>query len=71
MVKKTQTQVNKEADKTLEAARLAFTVDMKALEAKHGMKIIPMLEYHAQGLYPTLGLQETPKEEKKGKKGVV
>lgn len=65
MVKKTQTQVKKDAEKKQEEARLAFTVDMKQLEKKHGMKIIPMIEYHAQGLYPTLGLQDLPKEVKK------
>ena len=44
-------------------AREAFQADLLAVEKKHGLKLIPMINYSNQGLYPSLGVQEIKPEE--------
>lgn len=66
MAKKTVGQVNK---KEKELA-IAFANDIKAVEEKHGMRIVPMIEYTNQGLYPTLGRQKVDKVELEADKKV-
>ena len=56
--KKTEAQLLKDQ----EAAK-AFAEDLKAVEAKHGMRVIPMLEYSHQGVFATLGHQRVDKVE--------
>jgi len=36
----------------------AFAEAIQAVEKEHKMKLIPMIEYTSQGLYPSLGVQE-------------
>jgi len=54
MPKKTQGQVKK---KEVERKQ-AFAEAIQAVEKEHKMKLIPMIEYSSQGLYPSLGVQE-------------
>lgn len=61
MAKKTVGQVNKKEQAEVEA----FADEMKALEAKHGMRIVPMLQYTNQGVFATLGHQRVDKVELK------
>ena len=61
MAKKKVSQVNKEE----EAKAIAFMEDLKAVEEKHGMRVVPMLQYTNQGIYPTLGRQVVDKVELK------
>jgi len=53
MAKQKVTTVNKKEQAEVQA----FADEMKALEAKHGMRIVPMLEYTNQGIFATLGHQ--------------
>jgi len=36
----------------------AFAEAIQAVEKEHKLKLIPMIEYTSQGLYPSLGVQE-------------
>lgn len=54
MPKKTQGQVEK---KEVERKQ-AFAAAIQAVEKEHKLKLIPMIEYSNQGLYPSLGVQE-------------
>ena len=65
MTKKTVGQVNKEAEAKDLLEAQAFAEAIKAVEAEHGMRIVPMLEYSSQGMYPTLGRQRVDKVELK------
>lgn len=64
MAKTTAGQIDK---KERELAQ-AFVDDIKAVEEKHGMRIIPMIEYASNGLFPTLGRQKVDKVELKADK---
>ena len=44
-----------------EKNKAKFLEAIQAVEAEHRLKIIPMIEYHAQGLIPVLGLQKVDK----------
>jgi len=59
MSKQKVSTVNKKEQAEVEA----FADEMKAVEAKHGMRIVPMLQYTNQGVYPTLGHQRVDKVE--------
>ena len=68
MTKKTVGQVNKEAEAKDLLEAQAFAEAIKAVEAEHGMRIVPMLEYSSQGMYPTLGRQRVDNVELKADK---
>jgi len=58
MAKKTQGQIEK---KEVERKH-AFAEAIQAVEKEHKLKLIPMIEYTSQGLYPSLGVQEIKEE---------
>lgn len=64
---KVSTVNKKEAEKDHKEA-VAFAEAIKAVEAEHGMRIVPMIEYTNQGLYPTLARQRVDKVEIKADK---
>ena len=47
-----------------EKKKKAFAEAIQAVEKEHKMKLIPMIEYTAQGLYPSLGVQEVESKKK-------
>ena len=51
-------ELQQEKDKK---AQEAFVAEINAVEMKHRLKFIAMLEYHSQGLVPVLGLQKVDK----------
>ena len=59
------TELKQEQDKK---KAQAFADAIKAVEAEHGMRIVPMIEYTNQGLYPTLARQIIDKVEIKADK---
>lgn len=68
MAKQKVAEVNaKEQEKDITDAK-AFAEDMKALEKKHGMRIVPMIEYTSQGIFATLGRQRVDEVELKADK---
>jgi len=54
MAKKTQGQIEKKETER----KHAFAEAIQAVEKEHKLKLIPMIEYTSQGLYPSLGVQE-------------
>lgn len=65
MAKKTVGQVNKKEEEKDIAEAQAFADAIKAVEEEHGMRIVPMIQYTNQGLYPTLARQRVDKVELK------
>ena len=51
--KNTELKQEKELEK-----KKAFAEAIQAVEKEHRLKLIPMIEYTSQGLYPSLGVQE-------------
>ena len=51
--KNTELRQEQEASK-----KHTFAEAIQAVEKEHKMKLIPMIEYTSQGLYPSLGVQE-------------
>jgi len=51
--KNTELKQEKELEK-----KKAFAEAIQAVEKEHKLKLIPMIEYTSQGLYPSLGVQE-------------
>lgn len=71
MAKQKVSTVNKKQEEKDRADAIAFADDLKAVEKKHGMRIIPLIEYTSQGLYPTLGRQRVDEVELKADKKEV
>ena len=55
--KNTELRQEQEAKKKTERKH-AFAEAIQAVEKEHKLKLIPMIEYTSQGLYPSLGVQE-------------
>lgn len=53
MAKKTVGQVNKKAEEEVKA----FVEEVKAVERKHGIRIVALMDYTSAGLMATLGHQ--------------
>lgn len=56
MPKKSVGQVNKKEEEELHAKKVAFWGEIVELEKKHGLELIAMLEYKAQGIIPVIGI---------------